>query len=91
MQLPSRHPVLLAALTALALPAVRPAAACAQASVNADVTTANAYVWRGLTFTNRPVVQPHAHVTLPAGRGSVVAGAAPVRPTRLSLRMLGPS
>jgi hypothetical protein len=65
-----------AALHALLAAALLPAAATAQATVNADVATANAYVWRGLTFTNRPVLQPDAYVTAPAGHGSVVAGVA---------------
>ncbi|WP_284351982.1 TorF family putative porin [Roseisolibacter agri] len=58
------------------LAGVLPAVSHAQSVLNADVAVASAYVWRGVTFTNRPVIQPDAYVTLTAGRGTVVAGAA---------------
>jgi hypothetical protein len=58
---------------ALAAPAP---SAHAQVALNADLVLANAYVWRGLTFTNRPVLQPDAYLTVGAGAGAFVAGAA---------------
>jgi hypothetical protein len=63
------------ALVGAALAAPAPAAH-AQVALNADLILANAYVWRGLTFTNRPVLQPDAYVTVAAGAGTVVTGVA---------------
>ena len=60
----------------VALASALPAALHAQSVLNADVAVASAYVWRGVTFTNRPVIQPDAYLTLSAGRGTIVAGAA---------------
>ncbi|MGZ8491373.1 MAG: hypothetical protein ACXWZS_04105, partial [Gemmatirosa sp.] len=51
-------------------------AAHAQVTLNADLVLANAFVWRGLTFTNRPVLQPDAYLTVAAGAGTFVTGAA---------------
>jgi hypothetical protein len=51
-----------------------PSAAQGQATATVDAGVFNAYVWRGVTLTNRPVVQPDAYLTLPAGGGSFVLG-----------------
>lgn len=67
-------PALAAALAAVL--ATTPAAAQAQVTLNTDVVLASAYVFRGVTFTNRPVLQPDAYLTVAAGRGVVVTGAA---------------
>lgn len=53
-----------------------PIAAHAQVALNTDLVVASAFLFRGVTFTNRPVLQPDAYLTLPAGRGVVVTGAA---------------
>jgi hypothetical protein len=42
--------------------------------VTSDAGAFNAYVWRGVTLTNRFVLQPDLYVTFPAGGGSVVLG-----------------
>lgn len=72
----ARHHTFIATLAAAVLLAGHPAVAFAQATLNADLATLDAYVWRGLTFTNRPVLQPDAYVTVAAGKGSAVAGVA---------------
>jgi hypothetical protein len=51
-----------------------PADASGQVVVTSDAGAFNAYVWRGVTLTNRFVLQPDLYVTFPAGGGSVVLG-----------------
>jgi hypothetical protein len=46
----------------------------AQATVGADLSLYSGYVWRGISFTNRPVGQPSAYVAIPAGKASVTVG-----------------
>jgi uncharacterized protein (TIGR02001 family) len=48
--------------------------AAAQMSVTADAGFASAYVWRGVSLTNRFVAQPDLYLTVPASGGSVVLG-----------------
>jgi hypothetical protein len=48
--------------------------AAAQVTVTADAGVFNAYVWRGVSLTNRFVGQPDAYLSLPAGGGSAVFG-----------------
>jgi hypothetical protein len=45
-----------------------------QARVGADVGLFSAYVWRGLSLTNRPVAQPDVYLTLPVGNAAVTVG-----------------
>ena len=47
----------------------------AQVVLTGDLGGFNAYVWRGVTLTNQPVLQPDAYLTVPAGGGSLVVGA----------------
>ena len=47
----------------------------AQVTVTGDASINSQYQWRGITTTNRPVVQPDFFVTVPAGRATVTAGA----------------
>jgi hypothetical protein len=57
----------------LALVTARPAAA--QVSVGADLGVYSAYVWRGLSLTNRPVLQPDLWLSLPVGgNASITVG-----------------
>jgi len=49
----------------LALVTARPAAA--QVSYGADLGVYSAYVWRGLSLTNRPVLQPDLWLSVPVG------------------------
>jgi hypothetical protein len=46
----------------------------AQTTVGADLYLYSSYVWRGLTLTNHPVLQPDLYVTIPAGNASITAG-----------------
>lgn len=62
--------VLGGALAALAV--ASPAAA--QVTVGWDAALFSSYVWRGITYTNKPVLQPDAYVTIPLGKASVTAG-----------------
>lgn len=52
-----------------------PAAAGGQVVLTSDAGAFNAYVWRGVTMTNKLVLQPDAYLTIPAGSGSLVLGA----------------
>ncbi|HXG44007.1 MAG TPA: TorF family putative porin [Gemmatimonadales bacterium] len=47
-----------------------PGALPAQVTLGADAGVFSAYVWRGLSLTNRPVLQPDAWLSVPAGGGS---------------------
>jgi Bacterial protein of unknown function (Gcw_chp) len=55
-----------------ALTCVVPAGA--QTTLGADVGLFNAYVWRGITYTNKFVVQPDVYLTVPVGSASITAG-----------------
>jgi hypothetical protein len=46
----------------------------AQITVGADLGAFSSYVWRGITYTNKFVLQPDAYVTVPAGNASITAG-----------------
>ena len=48
--------------------------AAAQVTVGADGSLFSSYVWRGLSLTNKPVLQPDVYVTFPAGKASVTVG-----------------
>jgi len=50
------------------------AAAQAQATIGADASLFSSYVWRGLSLTNKPVLEPDVYVTIPAGKASITAG-----------------
>jgi hypothetical protein len=69
----TRVKVLGAALLAAGL-SLAPRAAAAQAEVGAQLDLFSAYVWRGLSLTNKPVAQPSAYVSFPAGNASVTLG-----------------
>jgi len=61
--------------TALGLLLATPArAAHAQTEVGAQLDLFSAYVWRGVTYTNKPVAQPDVYVSFPAGNVSITAG-----------------
>jgi hypothetical protein len=57
---------LLAALTA--------GPASAQATIGWDAAVFSSYVWRGLTYTNKPVLEPDLYLTVPIGKASFTAG-----------------
>jgi hypothetical protein len=46
----------------------------AQATLGADVGLFSAYVWRGITYTNKFVIQPDVYLTFPTGPASFTAG-----------------
>ncbi|HYC33019.1 MAG TPA: TorF family putative porin, partial [Gemmatimonadales bacterium] len=69
----TRVKVLGAALLAAGL-ALAPEPAAAQAEVGAQIDLFSAYVWRGVSLTNKPVAQPSAYVSFPAGNASVTIG-----------------
>jgi hypothetical protein len=50
------------------------AAAQAQATLGADASLFSSYVWRGLSLTNKPVLEPDVYVTIPAGQASFTLG-----------------
>lgn len=62
--------VLAGALAALA--AATPASA--QVTVGWDVAGFSSYVWRGLTLSGKPVIQPDLYLTIPIGKASFTAG-----------------
>jgi uncharacterized protein Gcw-chp len=47
----------------------------AQTEVGLDLGVQSSYVWRGLTTTNKPVIQPAAYLSVPLGDVSVTVGA----------------
>lgn len=72
---------------------VRPAAA--QVTLGADALVASAYVWRGLSLANRPLVQPDVYLVAPLARGELLLTAwANLEPARYAgagdLSMNGP-
>jgi hypothetical protein len=69
----SRAKVLGAALVLVgAIATAGPAAA--QVTVGTDVALFSSYVWRGVTYTNKFVVEPDVYLTFPAGKASITAG-----------------
>lgn len=52
-----------------------PALAAAQIRLGADATFSTRYVWRGLTRTSQPVLQPQAHIGLHGASGYWTVGA----------------
>jgi hypothetical protein len=46
----------------------------AQTQVGVDLGFSSAYVWRGLTRTNKPVAQPAVYASIPVGNASVTLG-----------------
>jgi hypothetical protein len=63
------------ALGAGLLALLAPLALAAQTTVTGDLALMSRYEWRGLTFTNRPVLQPDAIVTTKLGGGALATGA----------------
>ena len=68
-----RVKVLGATLLAAGL-ALAPDSAAAQAEVGAQLDLFSAYVWRGLSLTNKPVAEPSVYLSFPAGNASVTVG-----------------
>jgi hypothetical protein len=48
--------------------------ASAQVTVGWDAAVFSSYVWRGVTYTNKPVFEPDLYLTLPVGKASITAG-----------------
>lgn len=46
----------------------------AQTTIGWDAALNSSYVWRGLTLSGKPVVQPDLYVTIPLGKASLTAG-----------------
>src|SRR5262249_36768855 len=69
---PMRRSVVLG--SALALVGVLSAPAAAQTTFGWDAAVFSSYVWRGLTYTNKPVLQPDVYLTFPLGSASFTAG-----------------
>jgi uncharacterized protein (TIGR02001 family) len=62
---------LLSGATLVALATTAPA----QVTVGADLGVYSAYVWRGLTLTSKPVIQPDLWLSLPVGsNGAITVG-----------------
>jgi hypothetical protein len=62
-------------VTALGILLAAPArAAHAQAEIGAQLDLFSSYVWRGVTYTNKPVAQPDLWVSFPAGSASITVG-----------------
>ena len=60
--------------TAFAILLVAPREVLSQPSVAADVGVFSQFIWRGVTSTNRPVLQPEVMVTTPVGGMSLLLG-----------------
>jgi hypothetical protein len=63
-----------AALLVAAGLSTAPERAVAQAEIGAQVDLFSSYVWRGLSLTNKPVLQPDLWISFPAGNASVTVG-----------------
>ncbi len=50
------------------------APAAAQVTVGWDASAYSSYVWRGLTLSGKPVVQPDLYLTFPLGAASLTGG-----------------
>jgi hypothetical protein len=62
-------------MTALGILLAAPAReTAAQTEVGAQLDLFSAYVWRGVTYTNKPVAQPDVWISFPAGNASITAG-----------------
>ncbi|MEO8139934.1 MAG: hypothetical protein ABI742_09815 [Gemmatimonadota bacterium] len=48
--------------------------ASAQVTLGWDAAVFSSYVWRGVTYTNKPVFQPDLYLTIPVGAASITAG-----------------
>jgi hypothetical protein len=46
----------------------------AQTEVGADVGLFSSYVWRGLSLTNKPVLEPAVYLSIPLGSASITLG-----------------
>jgi hypothetical protein len=64
-------------LAAAALWAVPAVPAAAQTTIGADVALNSQYVWRGLSYTNRPVIQPDVWISALGFTGGVWANVEP--------------
>jgi hypothetical protein len=62
------------AVTALCLLAAPLPEAAAQSEIGVQLDLFSAYVWRGITYTNRPVAQPDVWIGIPVGKASITAG-----------------
>ena len=69
-----KAPYLLRATALGVLLAASPQEAAAQTEICAQLDIFSAYVWRGVTYTNKPVAQPDVWVSFPAGNASITAG-----------------
>ncbi len=48
--------------------------ASAQVTLGWDVAGFSSYVWRGVTLSGKPVIQPDVYLTIPVGKASITAG-----------------
>lgn len=46
----------------------------AQTTIGADLGLFSSYVWRGITYTNKPVIQPDLYLTIPVSSASITVG-----------------
>jgi len=58
----------------LALVATHAAPAAAQATIGWDASVFSSYVWRGLSLTNKPVLQPDLWISFPVGAAAITVG-----------------
>ena len=63
-----------AALLLAASLVMAPERAVAQAEIGAELGLFSAYIWRGLSLTNKPVVEPDIWLSFPAGNASLTVG-----------------
>jgi Bacterial protein of unknown function (Gcw_chp) len=60
--------LVVAGIVATAVPAT------AQVTIGADAGLFSDYVWRGITYTNKFVIQPDVYLSFPAGAASITVG-----------------
>ena len=62
-----KRTLIVGAATLALVTTFRPAPVAAQATIGADAGLFSSYVWRGVTLTNKPVLQPDVYVSFPVG------------------------
>lgn len=67
-----KRTLIVGAATLALVATLTPAPVAAQATIGWDAGLFSSYVWRGLTLTNKPVLQPDVYVSFPVSSGAAI-------------------